>query len=86
MGAAVMKNSILLRIYLSVAKSNSESAPLHIGGSLWTLANVDGKILECAPCHPSQTSATATQTRQDARGDRELVSGHPLVARWPWTL
>jgi hypothetical protein len=82
MGAAVMNDSILLRIYLSVAKSNSASAPVHIGSGLWILADVSGKPLECAAHHPSEMSATATQTRQGARCGGGLASEYPPVAAW----
>jgi hypothetical protein len=82
MGAAVMKNSILPCICLYVAKLNLLSVPLHIGTSLCTLADFGGRTLECMTRRPPKASAMATQTRQDARCGRGLVSGYPLVARW----
>jgi hypothetical protein len=82
MGAAVMKNSILLRICLYVAKSNLASAPLHVGSNLCTLEDFGGRTLECMTRRPHKASAMATQMRQDARCARGLVSRYPSVARW----
>ncbi len=79
---AVMKDSILLRICLYVAKSNLWSASLRVATSLCTLADFGGRTLECMTQRPPKASAMATQTRQDARCVRGLVSGYPLVARW----
>jgi hypothetical protein len=82
MGAAVMKNSIPLRICLYVAKSNLSSASLRVGTSLCTLADFGGRTLECMTRRPPKASAMAAHTLQDARCGRGLVSGYPLVARW----